>query len=214
MRVLVGCECSGVVRRAFRALGHDAWSCDLKPAEDDSPFHVQGDVLAILREGWDLGIMHPVCKFLANSGAKHLYLGMKKENGRNEERWAAMEQGAEFYLALWQAPIGKLAVENPIWHRAAAEYIQRHARIPHPVKRQFVQPWMFGHLEVKATGLALRGLPPLVPTNNVRAETYALPYGERAKVHYESPGPEREANRSRTKPGLGDAMAAQWGGRA
>lgn len=212
MRVLVGCECSGVVRQAFRRLGHDAWSCDIKAAEDGSRYHIRRDVRLVMNDGWDLGIFHPVCRYLTNSGAKHLYLGMRKENGPNEERWRLMRDGADFYLECWQAPIDRVAVENPIWHRAAAEYIQAKATIPHPVKRQFVQPWWFGHLEVKATGWALRGLPALMPTNDVRAETYALPYAERAKVHYASPGPNREANRSRTLHGLGDAMAMQWGG--
>lgn len=212
MRVLVGCECSGVVRNAFRALGHDAWSCDLKPAEDASPFHIQDDVLNWLHAGWDLAVFHPVCRYLTNSGAKHLYLGGRKENGPDPDRWEKMQAGADFYLKLWDAPIERVAVENPIWHEHAARYIQTHARRPHPKRRQFVQPWWFGHLEVKATGLALRELPPLRPTHDVRAETFALSYAERAKVHYASPGPNREADRSRTLPGLGRAMAFRWAG--
>lgn len=211
LRVLCGCECSGVVRQAFRDLGHDAWSCDLKPAEDGSPFHIVGDVRDVFHRDWDIGIFHPVCRYLANSGAKHLYINMKKENGIYQPRWDAMKKGADFYLECWQAPIERVAVENPIWHRAATEYIQANATIPHPVKRHFVQPWWFGHTQVKATGWALRGLPPLERTDDVREETYALSYGERAKVHYESPGPEREANRSRTLPGLARAIARQWG---
>lgn len=209
LRVLIGCECSGVVREAFRALGHDAWSCDLKPAEDGSPFHIQGDVRHHLADGWDIGVFHPVCRFLANSGGKHLYAGMKKGNGINPERIAGLTLGAIFYRDLWEADIPHVCVENPIWHSTATAVI--HALCPgHPAKRQFVQPWMFGHLEIKATGLALRNLPPLVETNNVKAETYALPYGQRAKVHHMAPGPEREADRSRTLTGLGEAMAAQW----
>lgn len=211
MRVLVACECSGRVREAFRRLGHDAWSCDIKPAEDGSPYHIQGDALDVLGWDWDLLIAHPVCKFLANSGSKHLYIDMKKENGVYQPRWDDMEEGAEFYAKLWDAPITRVCVENPIWHRHAAEAIQRHCKTPHPQKRQFVQPWWFGHLEVKATGLALRNLPPLKMTNNVHAETMAVDYKDRAKVHYEAPGPEREANRSRTLQGMADAMAQQWG---
>lgn len=222
MKVLIACECSGRVRQAFRSLGYDAWSCDIKPAEDDSPYHIQTDVLEILggfekpspfgwvQYPWDMMIAHPVCKYLANSGSKHLYIDMKKENGIYQPRWDEMEKGAEFYSRLWNSNIPFIAAENPIWHRHAKEAILR--RCPdHPGKRQFVQPWMFGHLEVKATGLALRNLPQLVETDNVKAETMALEYGERAKVHYASPGPEREADRSRTLQGLADAMALQWG---
>lgn len=213
MKVLVACECSGRVRSAFRALGYDAWSNDIKPAEDGSRFHIQDDARrAIKMEQWDLLISHAVCKFLANSGAKHLYIDMKKENGIYQPRWDAMEEGAQFYADLWDADIPFVAAENPIWHKHATEAVQRKCvKHPHPVKRQFVQPWWFGHLEVKATGLALRNLPPLVATNDVKAETMALPYGERAKVHYASPGPEREAERSRTLPGLAAAMALLWG---
>lgn len=128
--MLVGCECSGVVREAFRRLGHDAWSCDIKPAEDGSRYHIQRDVRLVMNDGWDLGIFHPVCRYLTNSGAKHLYLGTRKENGPNEERWMLMREGADFYLDCWQAPIDRVAVENPIWHRAAAEYIQAKATYP------------------------------------------------------------------------------------
>lgn len=212
MRVLIGCECSGVVRQAFRTRGHDAWSCDLKPAEDGSRFHIRGDVLSVVGDGWDMAVFHPVRRYLANSGSKHLYIGGRKDNGRDEDRWRRMREGADFYLACWDAPIDRVAVENPVWHAAAREYIQANARVPHPERRQFVQPWWFGHREVKATGLALRNLPPLQPTDDVRTETFALPYAQRARVHYASPGPNREADRSRTRPGLGDAMAEQWGG--
>jgi hypothetical protein len=204
MRVLVGCECSGVVREAFRALRHDAWSCDLKPAEDGSPFHIQGDVLDHLADGWDLGIFHPVCRYLTNSGAKHLYLGMRKENGINPDRWAKMEAGAAFFLKLLNSPIPKVAVENPIMHRHAKAIIGVQ-------QTQIVQPWMFGHLETKATCLWLRGLPPLEPTNNVYDAMMALPIAERARVHHMPPGPNREADRSRTLPGIGAAMARFWG---
>lgn len=213
MKALIACECSGRIRSALRALGYDAWSNDLKPAEDNSPFHIQDDALrAVSMEKWDLLIAHPVCRYLANSGAKHLYIDMKKENGIYQPRWTKMEQGAKFYADLWQADVPFVAIENPIWHKHAKEAVHRLCdRVPHPEKRQFVQPWMFGHKEVKATGFALRRLPPLTPTNNVRAETFALDYAERAKVHYASPGPEREADRSRTLPGLADACAKQWG---
>lgn len=220
MRALVACEYSGRVRSALRARGVDAWSCDLLPAEDGSEFHFQGDVTDYLGGGivfsshrnpfhWDLLIGHPPCTYLANSGAKHLYVGMKREGGICPDRWAKMEAAARFYAALWNAPIRRVAIENPVMHGHASALIQRLAP-GHPVRRQFVQPWWFGHHEVKATGLALRGLPPLTKTNDVYAETMALPYAERAKVHYASPGPDRWKDRSRTLQGVADAMAAAW----
>jgi len=222
IRALVACEYSGRVRSALRARGVDAWSCDLLPAEDDDQFHFQCDVKELLAGtpvltpggirytwGWDLLIAHPPCTYLANSGAKHLYIGMKKENGLCPERVAKMEAAADFYVALWRAPVKRVAIENPIMHRMARERIQRLAP-DHPVKRQFIQPWWFGHREVKATGLALRGLPPLSKTRDVYAETMALTYAQRAKVHYASPGPNRWKDRSRTLPGVAEAMAAAW----
>lgn len=213
MKALIACECSGQIRSALRDLGYEAWSNDIKPAEDGSRYHIQDDARrAVKMERWDLLISHAVCKFLANSGSKHLYIGMKKENGIYQPRWDDMEEGAQFYAELWEADIPFVAAENPIWHRHATEAVQRRCiKYPHPKKRQFVQPWWFGHTEVKATGFALRNLPNLVPTNNVKAETFALDYSERAKVHYAPPGPEREADRSRTLPGLAKAAALQWG---
>jgi len=212
VKVLVACECSGVVRRAFRKLGYNAWSNDIKPAEDGSPFHFIGDAREVIRRyEWDLVISHAVCKYLANSGNKHLYVDGRKENGVYEPRWEDMRKGAQFYADLWNAPVPFMAAENPVWHGHAAKEIQERCTIPHPLKRQFVQPWWFGHMEMKATGLALRNLPELEQTNNVYDEMMLLPYKERAKVHNEKPGPDREANRSRTLVGLADAMAFQWG---
>lgn len=205
MKVLLGCECSGVGRRAFRALGHDAWSCDIKEAEDASPYHMQRDVLEILNDGWDMAIFHPVCKYLTNAGIRWLF--------EEEGRWQKMLDGAAFYAALWNAPIERVAIENPVMHPYALKEIRRLAPT-HPTKRQTVQPWMFGHMETKATGWATRNLPALVETNNVRAETYALPYKERARVHYMAPGPDRETERSRSYPGMLRAIAEQWGGSA
>jgi len=201
--VFIGGECSGVIRNAFRDLGHNAWSCDLKPAEDGSRHHIKGDLMEHKDKGWDVAIFHPTCRFLANSGAKHLYIGMKKENGLNVERWAAMVDAALFFKSCLETDAGHVACENPIMLGYAKNIIGCDAD-------QFVQPWMFGHLEIKATGWWKRRLPDLVETHNVKAETMALPYGERAKVHYASPGPEREANRSRTLEGHGRAIAAQW----
>jgi hypothetical protein len=204
LRVLIGCECSGAVRRAFRARGHDAWSCDLKPAEDGSPFHIQGDLLGHLNDGWDIGIFHPVCRYLANSGAKHLYAGMKKENGPNEQRWRDMREGAEFFKFCLNAPIPRIAVENPVMHGHAAKIIG--------VKpSQIIHPWQYGHKETKATCLWLKGLPKLVPANVVGPPPKD-PQERKSweRVFRAPPGPNREADRSRTLEGIAGAMAAQW----
>lgn len=204
LRVLIGCECSGAVRRAFRARGHEAWSCDFKPAEDGSPYHIQGNVLDALCDDWDIGIFHPTCRYLANSGSKHLYLGMKKENGRNEDRWDHLYEAAAFFRLCLKAPIAKVAVENPIMHGHAAELVGVRPT-------QIIQPWQFGHKETKATCLWLKGLPPLIPTNIVgpppkdRQERKSW-----ERVFRAAPGPDREADRSRTYAGIAEAFAGQW----
>ena len=187
MRVLVGCEFSGAVRRAFRNLGQDAWSCDLLPADDGSPHHIQGDVLDILDQQWDLCIFHPPCTYLCNSGVRWLYT----EPGRQEK----MKAGAEFFKKFLEVDCPRVAIENPIMHKHAKEII----KVDYD---QIVQPWQFGHGETKATCLWLRGLPKLVPTNIVE--------GREARIHMMSPGKDRGKKRSETYQGLADAMAAQW----
>ena len=134
MRVLVACEFSGVVRDAFRARGHDAVSCDLLPSERPGP-HIVGDVRNVLHDGWDLLIAHPPCTFLANSGAKHLYLGCRRENGAAGDRWANLGHAAAFFLAMLEAPIPRIAVENPIM----LGHVRRLFDIPAP--SQTIQPW-------------------------------------------------------------------------
>ena len=190
MKVLVACEFSGIVRDAFIARGHDAISCDLLPTDRPGP-HYQGDVFDILDQDWSLMVAHPPCQYLSNSGVRWLYGGKGKVP--DPVRWAEMERAAAFFMALLDAPIPRIAVENPIMHG--------HAGIRKP--DQIVQPWWFGHGETKATGLWLRNLPPLVPTNVVD--------GRAPRVHYASPGPNRWKERSRTLQGLADAMADQWG---
>jgi hypothetical protein len=206
--VLVACERSGVVRRAFRAAGHDAWSCDLEPADDDSPYHIQGDAIVAAysghlkgygRHAWDLLIFHAECTYLANSGAKHLYAGMRAENGPNPDRWARMGAAALFFKLLLDAPIERIAGENPIM----LGHPQRLFGIPKPT--QIIQPWQHGHGETKATGLWLKNLPPLVPTNIVE--------GREQRVFRMAPGPDRKRDRSRTYEGIAAAMAEQWGSR-
>jgi hypothetical protein len=196
MRVLVACEYSGRVRDAFIALGHDAMSCDLLPTDQPGP-HYQGDVRDILADGWDLMIGHPPCTYLCNSGVRWLHT--------RSERWAQLDEAAAFFLVLWNAPIPCIALENPVMHCHARE------RLGGLRPTQTVQPWMFGDPTTKATGLFLRGLDPLEETDNVKHVVDALPYAERAKVHYASPGPLRWKLRSMTPQGIADAMAAQWG---
>jgi hypothetical protein len=195
MRVLVACEFSGIVRDAFLAYGHDAMSCDLLPSERPGP-HIIGDALELLASRhWDLLIAHPPCTYLANSGVRWLYGGKGIE--RDPGRWAAMEAAAAFFRAFLDTPhADRVAVENPVMHSHGLALVGRPAS-------QFVQPWMFGHGEVKATGLWLRGLPPLVSTHVVT--------GREARVHRMAPGPERWKERSRTLEGIAAAMAAQWG---
>ncbi len=194
MRVLIGCESSGAVRRAFRARGHDAWSCDLLPADDGSPHHVLGDVRDVLADGWDMGIFHPPCTRLCNSGVRWLH---KPPGGRAlDEMWGDMREGAALFLACLNAPIKRVAVENPVMHCHAREIIGRGPDFT-------VQPWQFGHGEVKRTCFWTRGLPPLVPTDVVE--------GREARIHRMPPGPDRWKKRSETFAGIAAAMAAQWG---
>lgn len=194
MRVLIGCEFSGVVRDAFLRAGHDAMSCDLLPTDAPGPHH-RGDVLGVLTWGWDLAVFHPPCTYLANAGARWLY--------ERSGRWAQLVEGAEFFRALLDAPIPRVAVENPTMHPVALEIVGQNPT-------QIIQPWQFGHMETKATGLWLRGLPPLRETRNVHAETMALPPLIRGRSQHEQPGPARWKRRSVTYPGIAQAMAEQW----
>jgi hypothetical protein len=192
MRVLVACEYSGRVRSAFRAIGHDAWSCDLLPSEDNSPFHIQGDVLPLLGDGWDLMIAHPPCTRLCNSGVRWL---------AERDLWQDMRDGAAFFLACLSANAPRVAVENPVMHKYAREIIGRGPDFT-------VQPYNFGDPAKKRTCFWTRGLPPLVATSNMQASE------ARADCHLASPGPDRWKERSRTYPGIAQAMADQWGGNA
>ncbi len=180
MRVLVACEFSGIVRDAFRERGHDAWSCDLLPSERPGP-HIQCGVLGVLDRGWDLMIAHPPCTHLAVSGARWF-------KDKRQEQEAALQ----FVRALLDAPIPRIALENPV------SIISSRIRKPD----QIIQPWQFGHGETKATCLWLKGLSLLKPSNIVG--------GRETRVHHESPGPDHWKNRSRTYPGIAKAMAEQW----
>jgi hypothetical protein len=182
MKALVGCEFSGVVRNALRSVGVDAYSCDLLPAEDGSEFHIVGDVRGYLADGWDVGIFHPPCTHLAVSGARWF-----------KSKTAEQEIALMFVRDLLDAPIKRIALENPV------SIISSRIRKPD----QIIQPWQFGHGEVKATCLWLKNLPALRPTQIVD--------GRVARVHREPPSPDRWKNRSRTYSGIAAAMAAQWG---
>lgn len=180
MRVLVACEYSGRVREAFNALGNDAWSCDLLDTEIPGN-HIKGDVLKVVDEGWDLMIAHPPCTDLAVSGAR--YFKFKQDR---------QQQALGFVQKLMDAPIPRIAIENPI------SIISSHIRKPD----QIIQPWQYGHGETKATCLWLKNLPLLKPTNIVE--------GREHRVHRMPPGPDRWKERSRTYTGIADAMAVQW----
>lgn len=205
MRVLIACEYSGIVRDAFRALGHDAISCDLLPTERPGPHH-QGDVLEILNDGFDLMVAHPTCTRLTNSGVR--WLKVAPPGKTLEQMWQDLEAGAAFYRALRDAPIPLKAVENPIMHCYARDLIK-------PGPRQVVQPWWFGDPTFKATGFELVGLPHLVPTDKlVPPAKGSDEHKAWSSIHLASPGPNRAKERSRSFPGMAAAMAAQWGGAA
>ncbi len=153
MKVLVACEFSGIVREAFKKKGHDAWSCDILPTEIEGN-HIQGDVLNILDDGWDLMVAHPPCTYLCNSGVCWLY--ERGTKNKNLDRWDKMREEAMFFKKLLDCDIPKKAIENPIMHKYSKEIIGEN-------QTQIIQPWQFGHGETKATCLWLKGLPKLVP---------------------------------------------------
>jgi len=186
MKILIACEESGVVRDAFRRRGHDACSCDIVPRR--SPHHIFDDVLNQLDDGWDMMIAHPPCTFLCNSGVRWL--------DRKPGRWRLMREAAEFFRRLLDAPIHRIAVENPIMHKYAVDLIGRK-------HDQLIQPWQYGHGETKATCLWLKNLPPLEPTDIVE--------GREGRIWKLPPGPTRARKRSRTYTGIAEAMADQWG---
>lgn len=199
LRVLVACEYSGTVRRAFAALGHDAWSCDLLPADDRSNKHIIGDAREILRDGWDLLMAHPPCTRLCNSGVRWL---TKPPRGKTlPQMWEELREGAAVFSDFWNAPIERICVENPVMHRHAKELIANYVQ-----PAQSIQPWQFGHGETKRTCFWLKNLQPLSPTDIVK--------GREQRVFRLPPSPDRWKERSRFYPGIAAAMAAQWGGDA
>jgi hypothetical protein len=227
MRVLIGCETSGVVRRAFAARGHDAWSCDLLAADDRSNRHIVGDIRDILGDGWDLlAVMHPPCTRLCNSGVRwltdpptkldsHIYSSatvQAYDAWTREQRlafmWQCLDEGAALFSACWNAPIARIAVENPVMHKHAK------ARIANfQPAAQTVQPHWFGERAFKATGLYLKNLPPLIRTNPLTPpRPGSAEHKAWSAIHRASPGRDRWKLRSKTFPGIAEAMADQWGG--
>lgn len=218
MRVLVACEYSGTVRDAFRARGHDAMSCDLLPTDAPGP-HYQGDVRDVLDDGWDLMVAHPPCTYLSVSGMHWTRRGLRDAK--------LTEDALAFVRLLMDAPIARIAVENPV------SIISSRIRKPD----QTVQPWMFGHDASKKTCLWLKGLPPLRPTQIVEPRLVCcgleVPAGtgvygcpnccgdKRARERWGnqtdsgqnrlSPSPDRWKIRSATYAGIAAAMADQWG---
>jgi site-specific DNA-cytosine methylase len=190
VRVLVACEFSGIVRDAFARRGHDAWSCDILPGEGRGN-HYQCMVESVIEKGWDIMIAHPPCTHLAVSGARYF-----------KQKSAQQAEALEFVRLLMNAPIVKIAIENPV------SIISTKIRKPD----QIIQPWQFGHPEAKKTCLWLKGLPRLVPTNVLQLPACGhwdnqTPSGQNKL----GPGPDRWATRSRTYSGIAEAMADQWG---
>ena len=196
MRVLIACEYSGRVRDAFIRAGHDAISCDLLPSDSDFGPHYQGDAFDIINDGFDLMIAHPPCTRLANSGVRWLH---------ERNLWEEMEDAAEFYLKLRNAPINKKCIENPIMHKYARELLG-------DTPRQVVQPWWFGEETFKATGYELHGLPELTPSNKlIPPKPGTNEHKSWSWVHRCPPSADRWKIRSTTPQGITDAMAEQWG---
>lgn len=223
MKVLVACEQSQVVTKAFRALGHEAYSCDILPCSGGHPeWHIPDKIEHVLsrtasraqdesvvwhmdywlagHKNWDLMIAHPPCQYLSNSGVCHLY---NKDGSLNEPRLGEMRKAAAFFKMLLYAPIPHIVIENPIQHRYAREEIG-------VSWGQQIHPWMFGHMEQKPTCLWLKNVPALKETDNVYDEMKKLSANIRQRVHYMPPSAHRAQDRAVTYEGIGAAMATQW----
>ena len=192
MKVLIACEYSGTVRDAFAAKGHDAWSCAIIPSETQGN-HIQGDVLKYLDKGWDMMIAHPPCTYLSNAGARYLY----PKGKLNEDRYKLGLEAKEFFMALYNAPINKICVENPISSKIFAL----------PKYNQTIQPYEYGHPVQKKTCLWLKNLLKLEPTNIIfERQSTKIPGN-----WFNKGGKERQKNRSKFFKGIAQAMADQWG---
>ena len=192
---------TGEIRRRLRKIGINAISCDFFPALDgETKYHYQGDVRDILYEDWDAIIAHPPCTYLSNSGVSWLY---NKDKTKNKERWKNMREAAKFFKLFVDSKVKYKMIENPIPHKYGLEIIGRKYD-------QLIQPWMFGHMEQKATCLWIDGFPKLVETNNVKEEMKKLPNKERQRLHYLPPSENRQMERSKTFPGIAEAIVNQW----
>jgi hypothetical protein len=205
--VLVACEYSGRVRDAFRARGHEALSCDLHPTEVEGPHH-QGDVRELLNEAWDLVIAHPDCTFHTNASVRWFTtIPNKPKPGvfYGDARWSKWEEAVSFFQLFQNLThVPKVAIENPIPHCYSRDALGDYTQV--------IQPWQFGHKEMKATCLWLKGLQPLQPTNIVGPPPRNVVERRKwAKCHQAPPGPNRWKERSRTYEGIAQAMAEQWG---
>lgn len=196
MRVLIACEFSAIVRDAFRAQGHDAWSCDLLPTEGDPRWHIQADFRSVVQDSWDFVGYHYECRVMANSGVR--WLNVKPG------RWDELDEACEmFNLTLRDTRPGYS--ENPIQHCHAKQRIDRE-------QDQVVQPWWFGEPYFKATCLWLRSVPPLIATNRLTPPLKGtVAHKSWSAVHRATPGPDRWKERSRTFHGVAEAFATQWG---
>lgn len=205
MKVLIGCETSGVVREAFLSMGHDTWSCDILPSDIPTNRHIVGDVLDVIAsDDWDmLMVAHPPCTRLCNSGVRWLH---KAPPGKTlEQMWSELDAGADLFSKLLNADIPHIAIENPVMHKHAKSRITNYQNFA-----QSVQPWQFGIDEMgsdnakKRTCLWLKNLPNLVPTGTLDGTT------ARSDVHNAPPGPDRWKFRSKFFEGIANAMAEQW----
>lgn len=205
MKVLIACEESQTVCKAFRDKGHEAYSCDILPCSGGHPeWHIQDDVLNHLNEGWDLMIAHPPCTYLTVAGNR--WFNLEKYGDKAIKRIEERDAAARFFMEFVNAPCEKIAIENPIGYMSTAY------RKPD----QIIQPYHFGHPERKATCLWLKGLPQLVPTNIVEPDIIKHKSGKTdSRWHFETlklPKEQRSIERSKTFEGIGEAMAEQWGG--
>lgn len=215
MRVLIGLECSGIIREAFRRRGHDAWSCDLKPSETPGN-HIQRDIFDVLDDGWDLLIGHPVCTFNAHSSSKwrwhpedkNLPIQLRRPHPLYPDRRQKQQEAIDFFKKMYNCGIPKICLENPKPLHSLVAQVGKY--------RQIVQPWMFGDPFTKPTYLWLKGLPMLKPTNIVdKGEFITTKSGKRLPKWYSDAKSgnktKTQTERSRTFPGMASAMAAQWG---
>jgi hypothetical protein len=224
MRVLIGCEESGAVREAFLALGHDAWSCDLKPSATPTNRHIIGDIRDVMYWGWDMmAVFHPPCTRLCNSGVRWLdgppknpppdmtpweteNWGLLTHQHKVEIMWRLLDEGAQLFSDVWNAPIERIAVENPVMHRHAKERIRNYEPAA-----QTIQPWHHGEPFFKATSFYLKGLKPLRDTERLTPPKKGTPeHTKWSAIHMASPGPNRGEFRSKTFPKVARAMAQQW----